>query len=144
MSLRSSPAARTTMGLGPRGSRSAGFTLMEVMVALIIFSVGLLGLASVLPLGINRVTDSASDTRASELAAERAEKVITSPYDDPDNDAGDHTDPHNPRDGVYNVSWSVEVNQPITSCKRVTISVTKTDQANPLVTLMCVVNLAGS
>jgi Tfp pilus assembly protein PilV len=101
----------------------SGLSLAEVLVALVVFTIGALGLAGVIPLGMNRVTDSNSDTVASTLAAERCEALLATPYDDETLDAGDHTDPGNPYEGHYNVSWTVEVDEPRPECKRVTVRV---------------------
>ena len=108
-----------------RLDRQAGVTLIEVLIAILVFSIGILGLATVIPMGTKRVTMSAGDTHASELAAERAELLLSTAYNDGDLDAGSHSDPNNPRDGVYNISWSVDVDQPLSACKRVTITVSR-------------------
>ena len=63
------------------------------------------------------------NTRASELCSQVMERLLDTPYDDPDMDDGGHTDANNPYDGHYFVSWNVETNQPIDSCKRVTVTV---------------------
>lgn len=123
----------------PRG-RAAGFTLIEVMVALVIFAVGVLSLALVVPSATKRVTKAGIQTRASSLAAERAETLLTTPYSHGDLTAGTHTDPANPVDGSYYVRWRVTNNAPITGCKRVVVSVSKTSvtaRAEAAVTIVC-------
>jgi type IV pilus assembly protein PilV len=122
----------------------AGLTLVEILIAIMIFAVGVLGIAIVFPQGMNRVTDATGDTRASELASERCELVLGTPYDDVTLEAGAHSDPDNPRDGLYNVSWNVEVDQPLAACKRVTVSVTRPGEARPRARLMVVNVMCGS
>ena len=103
-----------------RGDR--GFTLIEVMVALVVFAVGALTLALCAPMSAKRVTASGVQTRASSLVAEKAENLLTTPYSDTALDPGTHDDPANPLEGQYYVRWVVEANQPIPQCKRVTIT----------------------
>jgi len=115
-----------------------------VLVAVVVFTVGALGLGAVIPMGVNRVSDSASDTRASALAASRCETILETPYDDPDLDPGNHVDPANPYEGLYNVEWNVEDNQPLTACKRVTVVVRHSSRNNTLGRLVVVVPRSGT
>jgi hypothetical protein len=105
--------------------RAAGFSLVEILIALAVFMIGVLSLAVVMPVATKRIVTAASQTRASELSAECAERVLVTPWDDADLVAGTHTDPTNPRDGVYYVSWAVLDSVPVPNCKRVTINVSR-------------------
>lgn len=111
--MRSRPGARATRG----------FTLVEVMVALVVFAVGVLSLAMLIPLGTKGISRSGETTRASELSVATMEKLLATPYDDGDLNAGTHTDSNNPYNGSYHVTWTIEADQPITSCKRITVRV---------------------
>jgi len=102
----------------------AGFTLIELVVALVVFALGVLSLGLVVPLATKRVNAAGVQTRASALAAERAETLLMIPYGDADLTAGTHADPANPIDGYY-VQWRVTDDQPITGCKRVVVFVSK-------------------
>ena len=104
-----------------RPADGRGFTLVEVMIALVVMSIGVLALASLLPMGTKKISNSASRTRASELAATLAERLLATPYADEALVEGAHDDDQNPYDGQYYLSWSVEDDQPITACKRVTV-----------------------
>lgn len=99
--------------------------MVEVLIALIVFAVGVLGLAMVIPAGTNRVGRAGQQTRASQIAAMRAEQLLTTVYDHTTLDAGNHVDADNPYDGRYYVQWDVEADQPIAGCKRVTVTVTR-------------------
>lgn len=106
------------------GARAArGFTLIEVMVALVVFAVGVLSLAMLIPLGTKGISRSGQTTRASELSVSTMERLLSTPYDDGDLSVGTHNDPGNPYTGSYYVQWVVEGDQPITSCKRITVRV---------------------
>jgi type IV pilus assembly protein PilV len=129
--IRHSPLAR---------HRAAGFTLIEVMVALMVFAVGVLSLSLVVPMATKRVTNAGIQTRASSLAAERAETLLTTPYDHGDLTAGPHTDAANPVDGSYYIKWVVTDGQPISGCKRVTVTVSRRSVAarpEAAVTIVC-------
>jgi type IV pilus assembly protein PilV len=101
----------------------SGISLVEVMVAVVVITVGILALGAVIPTGINRVTDSESETKASALCAERCEALLITPYDHEDLDVGAHASDQNPVVGLYNVEWTVEVDQPVVDCKRITVTV---------------------
>jgi len=113
----------------------AGFTLIEVMVALVVFAIGVLGLAVTIPLGTKRIMVAGQQTRGSAIAAEQAEQLLEIPIGDGDLTAGTHDHPNNPLPGNYYLRWVVTDNQPVTGCKRVVItamkgSVTATPEAD--------------
>lgn len=127
-----------------RASRDeAGLTLIEVVIAVLVITIGVLALAAVIPTGIHRVTDSEAQTRASALGSERVEQLLITPYDHEDLDAGSHHDPENPRDGLYDVDWSVELEQPVEDCKRVTVTVRRASTSASLGQLVIVVPRSG-
>jgi hypothetical protein len=92
------------------------------MVSMVIFAIGALSLAALIPLGAHRITDSGELSRASALASERAEFLLGMPYNSADLTAGTHVDADNPHDGVYHIRWTVEEDQPIPFVKRITVS----------------------
>jgi prepilin-type N-terminal cleavage/methylation domain-containing protein len=124
----------------PTARDSRGFTLIEVLVALIVFAVGALALAVCIPLGTNKIGKAGQQTRASTLASERAEALLMTPYGHGDLTAGTHDDPANPQDGIYYVRWVVEDNQPITRCKRVTVKVARGAAGNTPQAQVVIVN----
>ncbi len=81
-------------------ARDAGFTLVEAMVALVVFSIGILGLAALMPIGSRTVSSAGRQTRASELCSNAAENLLALPYDAPDLTSGTHDDPGNPFPGI--------------------------------------------
>lgn len=120
-------SSRRLAGAAPRrarlGNPQAGFTLVEAMVALVVFSIGILGLAALAPVGSRAVSNAGRQTRASELCSNTAENLLALPYDDPDLTSGAHADPSNPYPGKYYVSWNVEDDQPVANSKRITVTV---------------------
>lgn len=103
----------------------SGFTLIEVVVALVVFAIGVLALGVTIPMATKRINRASAQTRASAIATERAETLLITPYDHGDLTAGTHSDPANPIDGMYYLKWVVTDDQPITSCKRVVVSVAR-------------------
>ncbi len=99
-----------------------GFTLVEVMVAMIVFAVGVLSMATLMPAGARSVNRSADQTRGSELMSATAENLLSASYTDSTLTAGAHSDPANPYDGKYYVRWVVQDDQPVAECKRVTLT----------------------
>ena len=114
----------------PPHAPEQGFTLIEVLVALTIFATSMLALALTVPLATKRIMRAGTQTRASSIASEAAEDLLTLPYGDGSITAGTHDDPANPRDGVYYVRWVVEDDQPTTSCKRITVKVARRSASN--------------
>jgi prepilin-type N-terminal cleavage/methylation domain-containing protein len=103
----------------------AGFTLIEILVAFVVFAIGILSLGLTIPMATRRVNKAGAQTRASSIATERAETLLITTYGDGDLTAGTHTDPNNPIDRVYYVKWVVTDDQPITACKRIVVSVSR-------------------
>ena len=118
------------MKTSPARAPERGFTLIEVLVALTIFATSMLALALTVPLATKRIMRAGTQTRASSIASEAAEDLLTLPYGDGSITAGTHDDPANPRDGVYFVRWVVEDDQPTTSCKRITVKVARRSASN--------------
>jgi prepilin-type N-terminal cleavage/methylation domain-containing protein len=125
----------------PRLRRNAdGFSLIEVLIALIVFSIGVLSLALCIPLATRKVGKAGQQTRASTLAAQQAENLLMTAYGDDDLLAGTHTSPNNPIDGRYYVKWAVVDSVPVLGCKRVTVSVSRWSTTQPseaAVTIVC-------
>jgi prepilin-type N-terminal cleavage/methylation domain-containing protein len=119
---------------------SRGFTLVEVLIALVVFAIGALTMVAVVPMGVRKNNAAAQQTRASVLASRCAERLLTLPYDDPDLDDGSHTDPGNPYFARYHVRWDVAEDQPIDRCKRITITVRYPTSASPSLAQLVVVS----
>jgi len=118
------------------GHDDKGFTLLEVMIALLIFSVGIVALYGVQTQTIGQNYTARRITTASTWAAEKAEDLLTLTYKDlvdKDNDGvagladsttatadGSETSP----DGVYTLLWNVAVNTPIHRTKTIRVIVT--------------------
>ena len=82
-----------------------GFSLIEVMIALAIFSIGILGVASMQILSVNYNSHARRTTEGTSWGVERMERLMTLPYADAD--LNDATNPHTDARGIYNITWNV-------------------------------------
>lgn len=99
-----------------------GFTLVEFLIALTIFSIGILGVATMQIVGIQGNATSRWVTDASTRTADQIERFITMNYedlisDDPD-DAG----------SMFDVSYSVVEDELIKNIKTIYVTVTWNDK----------------
>jgi prepilin-type N-terminal cleavage/methylation domain-containing protein len=129
--------------------KSEGFTLLEVIVAISILTVGLLAVASMQASSIRGNSFAGCVTEGTTSAADRIEKLIAFGYDDYDNssiedrdgdgtggldDVGFDDDPVTQADadyqatqGRYSVFWNISDNAILNNTKRVNVIVTWTD-----------------
>lgn len=108
-----------------KSNREKGFTLLEVLIAISIFSIGILAVGTMQIASIRGNTSARTHTEAATWAADRVERLMALPYNHPDLDAAAANNPHSvPPEGVYNISWNVTDNTPITNTKTITIIVT--------------------
>lgn len=100
-----------------------GASLVEIMVALVIFGIGLTMAMRNLPEGNAKTTRSRNMSIAVNLSQEKLEDLMALPYNDADLSAGLHNDPDNPLRNNFNRSWTVADDTPITGMKSVSVSV---------------------
>ncbi|OGP81487.1 MAG: type IV pilus modification protein PilV [Deltaproteobacteria bacterium RBG_16_54_11] len=107
--------------------KSEGFTLLEVMIALVILSVGLLGLGALQLVAIKTNAFSSEMTYATMIAQQQAEILKSLPFTDANLTAATEANPHTgvgSGKGVqYAISWTVTDNSPATDMKIINISV---------------------
>jgi len=121
----------------------SGFTLLEVLIAISILTVGLLGVAQMQIMGIKGNYFSGNTTAALTLAEEKMEDLLGKSYTDAELTNGNHPDANNPIDetgqagGIYSRMWIVTDNTPITDTKEVTVSVSW-DNLSHQVSLSCI------
>ena len=87
----------------------SGYTLIETMIAIAIFAIGFLAIAS-LQIAASKTNRAGSDyTQATTIATDRMERLMALPYDDGDLDpaANPHPAPPDDQQGKYNIQWDV-------------------------------------
>jgi type IV pilus assembly protein PilV len=118
-----------------------GFSLIEILIAMTIFAIGVLALAQMQVTAIRGNAFSSTTTDGTTLAQDRIERLMTTPYDDANLNAGNHGPE---TQGVYNVSWNVVNDTPVANTKTVNVSVTWTANSwNRSVSLRCIKGAAG-
>jgi type IV pilus assembly protein PilV len=112
-----------------------GFTLIEILIAITIFAIGILAVGSMQVAAIKGNSIANDLTEATTLAQDRMEKLIGLPYTDADlldtngnQDNGlddtDATADHNDANDRYNIFWNVATNYPIDNTKKIRVIVT--------------------
>ena len=90
----------------------AGFTLIEVMIALAIFAIGILALAALQITAINQNSGSRMQTEAAAMAEQLMERLMALPYDHDMLSADANKNPHQQAVGGYIASWTVSTPDP--------------------------------
>ena len=113
--------------LTEKQSREAGFTLLEVIIAISILTVGLLAVASMQTAAIRGNDAAYRVTEGVTWAQDRLEYLLALPYDDAALSIGDdQADPMTtPAD--YTITYDV-VNGPIANTKRITVIASRNDR----------------
>jgi prepilin-type N-terminal cleavage/methylation domain-containing protein len=97
-----------------------GFTLIEVLIAMAIFSIGILAVGTLQITSTNSNASARIHTEEYTWVADQIERLTALPYDDADLD---ETPPlHTVVQGPYTVSWTVEDDQPVAGAKRITVT----------------------
>ena len=99
-----------------------GFTLIEVLIALTIFAVGLLAVAALQTSAIKMNSTSNKLTNLSTLAMDQIEKLSALPYADPAFDPAGN--PYQNTMDNYTVSYSVTPNSPVPNIMTIQVTVT--------------------
>ena len=106
--------------------KQEGFTLLEVMIAVLIMSIGLLGLTGLQIVATKTNSFSNQMTVGITLGQDKLEELRNLAYDDAQLTAGTHPDSGNPIKGVgdmgFNRSWSV-VEDAVNTLKTITVTV---------------------
>ena len=108
-----------------------GFTLIEVLIAMFIFAVGVLALAGLQVTYIGGNASAQMQTEATALGAQVIEHLKSLPFDAAELDPA--ANPHQPPaggSGPYDVSWTVADNTPVNNAKTIDVTVTPINRVN--------------
>jgi len=106
--------------------KNQGYTLVEVLIAMAIFALGFLSLATIQIKSIRQNASAQMYTEATTMATESMERLISLPYDHLDLDQ--NANPHSMNTGGYTIMWNVQADNPVTATKTIVMNVTG---ANP-------------
>ena len=107
-----------------------GIGLVEIIIAILIFAVGISIALRVLPISNTATSRARNLTVATNLAQEKIEELMSSPFNSADLSAGDHADTQNPLQRHFTRSWSVTDDVPMSDMKRVAITVSFSSGSN--------------
>jgi type IV pilus assembly protein PilV len=108
-------------------SKDEGFTLIEILVAITLFAIGILGATSMQIMALQTNAKANRKTEALAVASEQMEKLINQDYADIDSSQtnmviGD--DANENVSDVYTLSWNVADDSPVNDTKTITVTVT--------------------
>lgn len=130
------------MNMTARIKRQEGFTILEVLVAISILTVGLLAVASMQVAGMHTNAQAKNVTEGINWAQDKLEELIALPYNDPNNlglhdvdndgalglgNTGGAADYSETR-GIFVIYWNVAEDTPVTSSKTIRIIATWQDK----------------
>jgi len=99
-----------------------GYTLIEVLISLTIFAVGMLAVAVMQTSAIRMNSTAGKLTNLSTWGMDKIEELSALSYSDPLLDSAGN--PHQERLGSYTISWTVIDDNPLTNTKFITVTVT--------------------
>ena len=102
-----------------RGSR--GYTLIEILIAMAIFSIGILAVGAMQINSANSNTGARIHTEEYTWVVDQIERLTALDYDDDDLDPNDF---HSVDQGPYTVSWTVVDDSPVEDAKRIAVTAT--------------------
>lgn len=102
--------------------KEQGFTLAEVMIALSIFSIGILGVAAMQTSSVTGTASAMGYTEGSTWAMDQVERLLNLPYNHDDLDPASSHSTTSP-DGVYTINWTVTQPGPIPKTKQIVVTV---------------------
>ena len=99
-----------------------GFTLIEVLIAMAIFAIGILAIAGLQIRSINSNAAARMQSEATTVAVDVMERLMSLPYDHSELDAGSGI--KQSQVGAYTVFWQITDGAPSSWCKTIAVRVT--------------------
>ena len=84
-----------------------GFTLIEVLIAIAVFSIGILAVSAMQMTSVKGNASARRVTEATALAENPIERLLELPYDHNDLNPDPALNPHQATSGPYEIDWTV-------------------------------------
>jgi Tfp pilus assembly protein PilV len=94
-----------------------GSSLVETMIAMSFLSMGLLGVAQMIPTGLAAVTQARVETLAVQAAQEKLDEVRSNDFTAPILSAGEYEE----TSGNYTLQWTIADADPVPGSKRIEV-----------------------
>jgi type IV pilus assembly protein PilV len=94
-----------TVPENPKQTHVQGFTLIEVLIAMAIFAIGILAVTSMQMRSIGQNASARMQTEATTLAVDWMERLLSLPYEDAWLDEA--ASPLEAQDGNYTIQWTI-------------------------------------
>jgi type IV pilus assembly protein PilV len=114
--------------IGEGKTVEAGFTLVEVLIAIFLLTVGILGMASMQVMALQGNSFAGNISESNALCQYKIEELMALPYDHADLEdlnadatPTSYTDP-SPPDG-YVITWEVDADNPVPDTKEIEVKV---------------------
>jgi type IV pilus assembly protein PilV len=93
---------------------SRGFSLLEVLLGITVFMIGMLGVTALNISSLKSNTFSGNMSEAVIIAGDKLEKLMAIDFEDGDLAAGDHSESYVAKNNLtYTVSWNVVADEPL-------------------------------
>jgi len=99
-----------------------GFTLLEVLIAVSIFAIGILAIAGLQIRSVNLNSAARMQSEATTVAVDVMERLMSLPYEHPELDDGAGVQQR--QVGTYTAFWQIDDDEPISWCKTISVWVT--------------------
>ncbi len=100
-----------------------GMGLIEILIALVLFGIGVSLALKTLPDSNVAMTRGRNITEATNFAQEKIEELMATPYTAGDLTSGAHADPDNPLERHFTRNWVVTDDNPVQGMKTVAVTV---------------------
>ena len=134
-----------------QNKKPAGFTLIEVLISITVFAIGILAVITMQTSGVNGNARAQNISEATNLAADQVESLLNTPYSAIADGGGTNAGQVGLDDGVplwaggpggtadysavsgnYNIYWNVWDNAPVSNCKTIRVIVVNSQLQAPV------------